>query len=178
MTTAPTPAAPGALGPLQAADEEALAAAYPELRERSLTLGWAADRLGLQPARLAALVRSGGVLTVPGPWCVRQAHGRLGALVPAWQFAAGMRLRPGLPALVAAAAAAGWTSLQLDRFMTTRASGGRTPAELLAESGPEPVLALIAGRRLPAAEAPARPDERRRRRLLQRSRARRAALGR
>lgn len=170
MTAAPTPDAPEALGPLRAPTEEELEAADAELRDHALTLSWAANRLDIQPGRLAALVRTGEVLAVPGPWRVRQAHGRLGAYVPAWQLAPGPR--PETLALIRAAADVGWTSLRLQRFMTTPvAATGETPARLLDEAGVEPVLALIRGEQLTRPE-PA-PQHRRERRLLRRPHTRR-----
>lgn len=148
---------PLAVGPLPSPPEEELAAAYPELRGRALALNWAAVSLGLDAARVKALARTGGLLVVPGPWPLRKAYATgAGYLVPAWQLAAGARsVRPELPLLLDAAAGRGWTSLELDRFMTTRA-GGRTPAELLRAGEGDRVLALIRGETPPAAEPPAR----------------------
>jgi hypothetical protein len=145
MIAAPTPRSPETIGPLRAPDEQELAAAYAELRDGALTISWAADRLGVQARQLAVLVREGAVLAIPGPWAMRQAHGRLGCFVPAWQFSPGMeRLRPELPALVAAAAAVGWTSLRLHRFMTTpTTASAETPAQLLERNELPGVLALM-----------------------------------
>lgn len=147
MIAAPWPAAP-VPGPLAAPDEAEIASAYPELRDEASTLAWTAVSLGVQPGRLEALARAGALVVIPEPWPRRQADGGgLGYLVPAWQLAAGARtLRPGIRALVEAAARAGWTPLRLHRFMTTPAGpDGRTPARLLADAGVGPVLALLRG---------------------------------
>jgi hypothetical protein len=146
MIAAPAPGAPATVGPLPSPDEQELAAAYPELRDHALTISWAAELLGLPAAQLAALAPAGEVLAIPGPWPMRQAHvGGLGYFLPAWQFAA-RRPHPELPALLRTAAAAGWTSLELDRFMTAPNGPARTtPAQLLQESGAAPVLELLPG---------------------------------
>lgn len=160
MITAPYPIAPP-LGPLPAPSEEELVGAYPELRDHALTLPWAAEALGLQPARLIALARSGELVVVPGPWPMRQAHaGGLGYLLPAWQLAGGRLAHPAVSALIAAAARRGWTSLELHRFMTAPpADGEPAPADLLHAGKVERVLALVRGDSDPQREPPnaARP---------------------
>jgi hypothetical protein len=148
MISAPTAGAPDAVGPLEAPDEQELAAAYPELRDHAMTISWAAEVLGMPAAQLEELTRSGRLLVIPGPWPMRQAYGSgLGYFLPAWQFTPGLHRPHGeIPALLEAAAAAGWTSLELDRFMTTPLEPThRLPAQLLQEEGAAPVLALISG---------------------------------
>jgi hypothetical protein len=174
MITAPYPIAPQ-LGPLAAPVEEELVAAYPELRDHALTLPWAAEVLGLQPARLVALARAGELVVVPGPWPMRQAHASdLGYLLPAWQFVHGQRPHPDIPPLIAAAADRGWTSLELHRFMTTPpADGEAAPADLLHTGEIARVMALLPGehdtqRRAPAAVHRQRRSVERRRRPARR----------
>jgi hypothetical protein len=135
---------PPRVGRLTAPHEEELAAAYGDLREEALTVPWAAVALGIGAGRVEALVRAGELLAIPGPWPMRKAHGSgLGYFLPAWQFAHG-GLHPRLPAVLEAAAAAGWTSLDLHRFMLTPVHpGGSTPARLLREGEAERVVALI-----------------------------------
>lgn len=146
MIPAPYPIAP-LLGPLTAPSEDELVAAFPELRNHALTLPWAAEALGLQPAALVALARTGELVVVPGPWPMRQAHASgLGYLLPAWQFTRGRQLHPDVPALIDTAAERGWTSLDLHRYMTTPlADGDPTPADLLRARESERVLALLGG---------------------------------
>jgi hypothetical protein len=143
MIAAPWPTTP-ALGPLAPPSEQEAVSSYAELRDHALTLSWAAVALGKQVAQLEGLVRSGALLAVPGPWSMRQMS-QPGYFVPAWQFAPGAReLQPGLEALLSEAAAAGWTSLDLHRFMTAPdGTAGTTPARLLREEGVAPVLALM-----------------------------------
>lgn len=146
MITAPYPISPQ-LGPLAAPREEALVEVYPELRDQALTLPWAAEVLGLQPAHLVALARAGELVVIPGPWPMRQAHASgLGYLLPAWQFTRGRQPHPAVAALIKAASDRAWTSLDLHRFMTTPlASGEPSPAELLQVGEMERVLALLRG---------------------------------
>lgn len=160
MITAPYPISPQ-LGPLAAPREEELVDAYPELRDHALTLPWAAEALGLQPAHLVALARAGELVVIPGPWPMRQAHASgLGYLLPAWQFTRGRQPHPAVPALIKAASDRAWTSLELHRFMTTpRAGGEPAPVELLQVGEVERVLALLRGDS--DAQPPAPPTERR-----------------
>ena len=145
MITAPSPIAP-ALGPLAAPSEDELVAAFPELRDHA-TLAWAAEAFGLQPSSLVTLARAGELVVVPGPWPMRQAHASgLGYLLPAWQLADGARPHPAVPALIAAAAERGWTSLALHHYMTTPlADGEPAPADLLRAGEVGRVLALLRG---------------------------------
>ena len=131
MITAPSPIPPQP-GPLRAPSEEQVAAAYPELRDRALTLTWTAEALGTQALELLPAARAGKLLLVPGPWPMRQADYH-GYFVPAWQLLpAGRGPDPAIPTLVAAAAEAGWTSLELHCFMTSpQGADGATPAALL-----------------------------------------------
>ena len=144
MIDAPPSSVPPSLGPLQAPAEQELAAAYPALQGQALTLSWAAVALGCQVARLEALARAGELLVIPGPWRMRQAGGS-GYFVPAWQLVSGGRgPNPELPALLAAAASAGWSSLELHRFMTAPLrAGGTAPAKLLRAGAAAEVVALI-----------------------------------
>lgn len=181
MITAPYPIAPQ-LGPLAAPGEEELVPAYPELRNHALTLPWAAEALGLQPARLVALARAGELVVVPGPWPMRQAHASgLGYLLPAWQLSHGRHVHPAVPALIAAAAETGRTSLELHRFMTTPpAEGEPAPADLLHTGEIERVIALLRGEHDAQRRPPATVHRRRRgiercRRLPARGRARAGA---
>lgn len=162
MIIPPYPIAPR-LGPLAAPGEEELVAAYPELREHALTLPWAAEALGLQSHRLVALARAGDLVVIPGPWPMRQAHASdLGYLVPAWQLTAGRHVHPAVPALIAAAAETGRTSLELHRFMTTPLErDGSTPAALLHDGHAAQGAALLRGRPFTPAVPP--PTKRRRR---------------
>ncbi len=139
MITAPYPIAPQ-LGPLAAPSEEEVAAAYPELRDHALTLAWTAEVLGRQAAQLLGLARAGELLLVPGPWAMRQADDP-GYFVPAWQLPRGGRgPHPSMPPLLAA----GWTSLELHRFMTTPLDAdGTTPAALLRAGDTARVSSLI-----------------------------------
>ena len=178
MTTPPPTAEPPHLGPLPPPSEDELVAAYAELRDHALTLPWAAVALGVQPARLEALTRAGELLAIPGPWPMRQAHqSGLGYFLPAWQFAAGARApHHELPALLAAADARDWTSLDLHRFMTTPLSpDGPSPAELLRRGEVPRVLALARGEPDPpprSEPAPPRTPRLRRRPSAVRSRLR------
>lgn len=174
MIVAPYPIAPQ-LGPLAAPSEEQLVAAYPELRRHALTLPWAAEALGLQPAHLVARARAGELLVVPGPWPMRQAHASdVGYLLPAWQLIAGRKAHPALRALIAAAAERGWTSLDLHRFVSTPpADGEPSPADLHRVDRVERALALLDGgseaeRRPPAVVHGQRLGSRRRRRPARR----------
>ena len=138
----PPTSAPPALGPLSAPSESEAAAAYPGLRNESLALARAAEALGRQPAQLLMLAREGRLLLVPGPWPMRQAD-HPGYFVPAWQLQPGARgPYPELPALLAAAAARGWTSLELHRFMTSPLDGV-APAAVLRAGDADRVAALI-----------------------------------
>jgi hypothetical protein len=164
MITPPPTAEPPQPGPLAAPSEDELVAAYRELRDQALTVPWAAVALGLEPARLEALARAGELLVVPGPWPMRQAHASgLGYFLPAWQLAAGGHVpHEALPALFAAAAERGWTSLDLHRFMTTPLTpAGPSPAELLRQGAVARVVALARGG--PDPEPPA-PEPRKRHR--------------
>lgn len=166
MIEPPPTSAPPALGPLPAPSEDEAAGAYAELRNEALTLAWAAEALGTQAAQLLMLARAGELLLVPGPWPMRQASSP-GYFVPAWQLLPGSR-RPHreLPTLLAAAAEAGWTSLELHRFMITPlGQGGLTPAALLRSTGAAQVAALIRGES-PAATAPQPPKTSQRRHPL------------
>lgn len=150
MTEAPSPIPP-ALGPLSAPNEEEVVAAFPALQSEALTLSWAAVAVGRQAAELEALARDGELVVIPGPWRLRQAYGRLAYVVPAWQLDL-PRIRDGIPTIVQAAVARGWTSLELHHFMTTAPwPGSPTPAEHLEARGVAPVLALLRGEPLPAA---------------------------
>lgn len=151
---------PPRLGPLPAPREDELVAAYARLCDEALVLSRAAELLGIDVARAEALVRSGELLAIPGPWPMRQAYrSGLGCFVPAWQLAGG-RPVPGLRAVLDAAAAAGLTSLGLDRLMSARlaSAGGSSPAALLREGEIERVVALLGGetRRAPASPRSAR----------------------
>lgn len=152
MIATPYPVCPR-VGPLAAPSEEEVAAAYPELRAHALTLPWAAEVLGLQPAVLVGLARAGELLVVPGPWPMRQAHASgLGYLVPAWQLTDRLLVHEAVPALIAAATERGWTSLDLHRFATARlAEGGAVPTDLAQADepvhAPVPVPRRRAGRR-------------------------------
>lgn len=166
MIEAPPTAVPPALGPLRAPEEEELVAAYPALRNDALTLAWAAVACGCQAARLEALARAGELVLIPGPWPMRQAD-HPGFFVPAWQHEPGGHGRcPELPAVIAAAAAADWTSLDLHRFMTTPLGGdGATPADLLHTAASAHVVALIRAEVAApqtARPAPTRPGSRHR----------------
>lgn len=146
MIAAPYPVVEAA-GPLAPPNEQELAAAWPALADDAPTLSWAAVSLGRQPAALEALARAGELVVIPGPWRLRQGYGvGLGCVVPTWQLAGG-RIHPDVPALVQAAATAGWTSLDLHRFMTAPAGAdGETPARLLrGPDGGERVLVLVRG---------------------------------
>jgi hypothetical protein len=153
MIAAPATSTPPRLGPLPTSDEDDLAAAYPALRHQALTLSWLAEALGTDVARLEAHARAGELLVIPGPWPLRQAYRTgLGYLVPAWQLAPAAAAA--LPALLDAAASSGWTSLDLHRFMTEPAPGGRAvPAELLRDGAAGEAIALVRGQALPTAEA-------------------------
>lgn len=177
MITAPYPIA-SQLGPLAAPSEEEVAAAYPELRDHALTLAWTAEVLGRQTAQLLVLARAGELLLVPGPWPMRQAD-YPGYFVPAWQLLRGGRgPHPSLPTVLAAAAAAGWTSLELHRFMTTPLeSDAATPAALLRAGDTARVTALI--RDEPAAgpaPQPAKPRRHAHQRIALHARRRAGAL--
>jgi hypothetical protein len=146
-----SPALPGpaaAIGPLASAPEDELADAYPELRRSALPMTWAAVALGIDVARLKVLARRGRLLAIPGPWSMRQAYpSGICYLLPAWQFAAGARtIEPEVSPVIEAAAAAGWTDLELHRYMTAPGGArGTTPAETLHADGAETVAALIHG---------------------------------
>ena len=156
---APASTVPPRLGPLEVPSEDELAAAYPEIRSRVLTLSWAAEALGIQAARLEALARAGELLVIPGPWPMRQAYRTgLGYFLPAWQLARDRSgPHPALPAILQAAASAGWTSLELHRFMTAPVDfANTTPAALLRAGATAEVVALIRGEHVPQPPAPAR----------------------
>lgn len=163
MIEPPPTSVPPTLGPLRAPDEQELVAAYPTLRNQALTLSWASVAYGCQAAQLLALARGGELLVIPGPWPMRQAD-YPGVFVPAWQHAPGGRgTCPELPAVIAAAASADWTSLDLHRFMTTPLpEDGTTPADLLHAGANARVVALIrsAAAVRPAQTAPTRPGPR------------------
>jgi hypothetical protein len=163
MIEPPYPEPPRA-GVLAAPAEDELTAAYRRLRGEALTLSWAAERLGVGVARLEALVRAGELVAIPGPWPMRQAHrSEHGCFLPGWQFGDG-RPRPGVPAVVRAAADAGWTSLDLHLFMTTPLREGEAaPARLLRAGEVDSVVALIRGEPERRTVAPV-PSPRRRRR--------------
>jgi hypothetical protein len=163
---APPSAVPPSLGPLAAPEETELVAAWPELREQALTLSWAAVALGSQVGQLKALARAGEMLVIPGPWPMRRAHRTgLGYFVPAWQLGPGGHgPHAQLSSLLEAVASVGWTSLELDRFMTTPiGEDGTSPAELLRSAGATRVVRLIlgGGETQPAASAPANRRPRR-----------------
>lgn len=146
MIEAPSVGAALRVGLLAAPTEDELAAAYDELRNEALTLPWAAERLGMNVAHVEALVRSGELLAIPGSWPMRQAHrSGVGYFLPGRQFA-GNRAHPELRSVFHAAAAAGWTSLDLHRFMVTALTPGKeAPARLLRAGEVERVVALIRG---------------------------------
>lgn len=162
MITAPYPISPR-FGPLAAPSEEEAEEAYAELRDRALTLAWAAVALGRQPAELRLLADAGELVLLPGPWQMRQADDP-GCFVPAWQLVAGTGgPHPALPTVIAAAADVCWTSLRLHRFMTTPLEvEACTPASLLHAGDADRVAALIRGEL--AASSVARPTTMRRRR--------------
>lgn len=168
MITPPYPDPPRT-GTLATPTEEQLAAAYRRLRDEALTLPWAAERMGIDVARVEALVRAGELLAIPGPWPMRQAHrSGLGCFLPGWQFDDG-RPRSALSSVLGAAAAVGWTSLDLHLFMTTPLHGsGETPARLFRAGKVDRVLALIHGEPDRRACAPALASRPRRLRVIPR----------
>jgi hypothetical protein len=149
---------PPRVGPLATPREDELVAAYAMLRNETLTLPWAAEALGIGVARVEALVRAGELLAIPGPWPMRQAHGSgLGYFLPGWQLGPdGRHPHPDLPAVLEAAAAAGWTGLDLHRFMTRPVGADESsPARLLRAGEVERVIALIRGEPDPLPPPPA-----------------------
>lgn len=162
-------AEPPRIGVLPAPAEDELIAACDDLRDEALAPPWAAEYLGLETAQVEALVRAGELLAIPGPWPMRQAYlGGRGSFLPSWQFE-GRRPHPVLPEILRSAVAAGWSSLDLHRFMTARPAGsGDTPARLLHSGEAELVLALIRGESVPPAPLPQSHLPRRRPRHLQR----------
>jgi hypothetical protein len=105
-----------------------------------LTTSWLATRMGLQPARIDALHRSGELLGVP------RADGQ--RVFPSWQFGRDGRPLPSLPRVIAAARAAGLDDAALHRLVTMRAglTGGRRLVDALRSGVEEPVLRAIAQR--------------------------------
>lgn len=144
----------GGEGRLAQPTEEELVEAFDELRDEALTIPWAAERLGIGVAHVEALVRSGELIAIPGPWRMRRAHrSGLGFFLPGWQLDLDGDLpHPGLPAVIAAAAAVGWTTLQLHRFMIAPLGPDQTsPAAWLRAGEVERVVTSIHGESRPAA---------------------------
>lgn len=163
---------PPCVGPLAVPSEEELTAALPQLRNEALTVAWAAERLGIEVARVEALIRSGELLAIPGPWPMRQAYrSGLGYFLPAWQLDPdAARPRSHLPAVLDAAAEAGWTSLDLHRFMTEPGPDGSPPSQWLRSGDGERVVSLIRGEPPLPPSAPAQPRHVRPLSALRRSR--------
>lgn len=175
----PPSAAPPRIGRLAPPSEEELAAACDKLRDEAVTVPWAAERLGIGVARVEALMRSGDLLAIPGPWPMRQAHrSGLGYFLPAWQLDPDERRpRPELTAVLEAAADRGWTSLDLHRFMTAPAGpDGSSPAGWLRAGDAERVVALIRGEPRSVAAAPAPTGRLGRLRAVRRPRPRRRPI--
>jgi hypothetical protein len=154
MIEAPSPDPPR-VGPLAVPTEAELEDAYADLRGETLTVPWAAELLGLDALRVAGLVEAGELLGIPGPWPMRQAHGSgLCYFAPGWQLS-GRRAHPELAAVLTAAADAGWTSLDLHRFMTTPVRpGADAPAHFLRHGEVAHVLSLIRGEQEPTDPEP------------------------
>ncbi len=104
----------------------------------ALTLGQAAERLGVSASRLSHRLKDGTV------WAFTISSRRW---LPTWQFTVDQRTLPGLPAIVAAIPAS-LHPLAVAAFMTTPRPdfGGRSPADWLASGGdPAPVADWLTG---------------------------------
>lgn len=142
-----------------APDEGELAAADARLRNEAVSVPWAAMWLGIDVAHVELLVRSGALLAIPAPRGRRPTeNGGLGYSLPDWQFDLNTgHPHPRLPAVLAAAAAAGWTGIDLHRFMTAPTGPEESsPADWLRGGEADRVVALIHSSHRNSTPVPAR----------------------
>lgn len=108
------------------------------LEEESLARPWLAARLGIQPARVDSLRRSGELLGVRPP-------GRWEHLYPAWQFNGEGKPLASVPRVLRAAREAGLDENELYELLSRRSglTGQRTLVDVLREGGEDHVIAAV-----------------------------------
>lgn len=105
---------------------------------KALPATWLAQRLGVDPARIDAMRRSGELVAVREPGSPEWRY-------PGWQFDGG-KPRPGLGRIVQAARDSGIDEARLNDVLTTPLglrSGGGTLVDLLVDGRTDEVVAAV-----------------------------------